>query len=226
METAPSLLPTNGLGQTIERGAPILPSVGWSAALLRQLDLERFTRLTHHLSPRDQQHLFGRTLAGKRGFPHCPSCRVPLRLELDPAPGGQLVTATLETRGEQRFDSPVYCRKLVVHRGAKTRFAAPVFTDQLVVNGEVSGHITCAGHASVAATAAVNGHLAARSLSLRPGGALGGTFQIIDTGSRVPPPLPVNTTLTWTCPNAPTCPVSVPAHPGLSHLARASGSRP
>jgi hypothetical protein len=225
MNLVPSL-PTNGLGQTIERGAPVLPSAGWSASLLRQLDLERFTRLTHHLSPRDQQHLFGRTLAGKKGFPHCPSCRIPLRLELDPTPGDQLVIPTLETRGEQRFDLPVYCQRLVVHRGAKTHFAAPVFTSHLVVNGEVAGHITCAGHACVAATAAITGHLAARSLTLRPGGALQGTFQVVDTGNRSPTPLPVTPTLTWTCPNAPTCPVSVPAHPDLSHLAGASGSRP
>jgi len=88
-------------------------------------------------------------------------------------------TGELVLHGKGRIPGQVRCRTLRVERGAKIEFAHTVHAEEVILRGQVTGHLHCTGTVTLEKRAVLNGLIQAARVVMNKGARHNGSMEIL-----------------------------------------------
>lgn len=132
--------------------------------------------------PREHgEHFHDITFSGEPHVPTCPVCLRPLARSMDESPGKQDFQK-LPDKSYAESDivaDPVVARRVEVLKDCEVHFLREVRARDVIVHGMAVGDFVCEGSLLLNPGAVLCGHVAARSVLVRPGAELRGETRIL-----------------------------------------------
>lgn len=172
--------------------------------MLELIDAEKLLTTLRRLPIRERDRLLHDMTLGDFTSPTCPSCGAKMILRDTAAPEVDGKLENLRIRESAVFDRDVRVDQMIVEKSAEVVFEKYAHAKRMTIRGKVTGDLVCQGPVDIQAGGVVIGSVAARSISLLPGGVIDGDMKILNE-EKIAPAREREVESVWGCRNYPKC---------------------